>query len=81
VSEARKNDRRAGRRRPGHVSAAFTPITRRAASQAITPKPMPIEVEPLVFQPIDPMVLAVETIAAPMPLNIRPIAVAPVSLQ
>jgi hypothetical protein len=42
---------------------------------------MPIEDEPLVFQPIDPMVLAVETIAAPMPLNIRPIAVAPVSLQ
>jgi hypothetical protein len=34
-----------------------------------------------VFQPVDPMVLAVETIAAPMPLNIRPIVVEPLSLQ
>jgi hypothetical protein len=56
-------------------------ITRRVAREALLVDPTPIEIEPLVLQPVDPMVLAVETIAAPMPLNIRPIVVEPLSLQ
>jgi hypothetical protein len=56
-------------------------ITRRVAREVRLVAPMPIEIEPLVFQSVDPMVLAVETIAAPMPLDIRPIVVEPLSLQ
>jgi hypothetical protein len=56
-------------------------ITRRVAREPLLVAPTPIEIEPLVFQSVDPMVLAVETIAAPIPLDIRPIVVEPLSLQ
>ena len=43
--------------------------------------PAPIAIEPLVLESVDPMVLAVEAIAAPMPLDIMPIVVEPISQE
>jgi hypothetical protein len=56
-------------------------IARSVAREAPLEAPMPIEIEPLVLQSVDPMVLAVKTITAPMPLNVMPIVVEPLSMQ
>ena len=65
---------------PPEPTPAITRRVARAPEVLLVP-PMPIEIEPLVVQSVDPMVLAVETIAAPTPLNIKPIVVEPLSLQ